>query len=165
MTKSMIGLALATVLGALGTAPPASAGGLVRAEGTFTVAIDFPTLTLTPVDDESCLLEVEGVVTFTGTLEGIAPSRTRALAAAPCEFVARNPPGAYEDVFTAALEFAGEVDGRPVVADLTYRGDTAIGGHVDGVMVASNGLRGRLSVDGIVAAGGTYKGFLIVTDR
>lgn len=154
-----IGIATAMALGVLGPLSPAWAQNVVRAQGEFTVTIDFPTLSLTPVD-EHCLIVVEGVVEFSGTLDGIAPSRTRALAFASCEEVAVLPPGAYEDVFTAALEFAGKVADRPVVADIAYRGATAIGGNVDGVLIVSDGLGGRLAVDATVAVGGTYRGLL-----
>lgn len=154
-------LILAIVLSTAGLSVPAWAGELVRAKGNFTVAIDFSSLALTPVD-ENCLLTVEGTIDFSGTLEGIASARTRALALASCDAVSMLPPGAYEDLFTSAFEFAGKVDGRPIVADLTYRGRTELGGEIDAVMIPSNGLRGRLFVDAIVAAGGTYNGFLRV---
>ena len=146
---------------AFGVARPTWAAEVIRAKGNFSVEIDFATLALTPVD-ENCLLTVEGVVNFTGTLEGIATTRTRALALASCSDVAILPPGAYEDVFTSAFEFAGKVDGQPIVADLTYRGRTALGGEIDAVFLPSNGLKGRLFVDAIVAAGGSYSGFLRV---
>jgi hypothetical protein len=136
----------------------------VRAEGDFTVEVDFTTLSLNPVD-ENCLLTIEGVVNFSGTLEGIASARTRALAFASCGDVSTLPPGAYEDIFTSAFEFAGKINGRPVIADLTYRGRTALGGEIDAVFIPSNGLKGRLFVDAIVAVGGSYKGFLKVVDH
>jgi len=154
---------LAIMLSALGVSVPAWAGGLVRAEGTFTVEIDFSTMALTTVD-ENCLLTIEGLVYFTGTLEGIAPARTRALAFASCDTVLTSLPGTYEDVFASAFEFAGKFDGRPIVADLTYRGHTAIGGKIDAVFTPSNGLAGRLVVDGIVAEGGSYSGYLRVVE-
>lgn len=159
--KHVISLTLVILLSAAGVSIPASAGELIRAKGNFTVEIDFSTLSLKPVD-ENCLLTVEGVISFTGTLEGIASARTRALALASCGDVSTLPPGAYEDVFTSAFEFAGKVDGRPIVADLRYRGRTALGGDIDAILIPSNGLKGRLFVDAIVAAGGSYNGFLKV---
>ena len=156
--------ASAMLLGALGASSPLRAGDVVRAQGEFTVAIDFATLSLTPVD-EHCLIVVEGVVDFSGTLDGIATARTRALAAASCEEVAELPPGAYEDVFTSAFEFAGKVAGRPVVADIVYRGETAIGGDIDATFVLGDGLRGVLAVDATVAVGGTYAGLLKLDGR
>ena len=154
-------LGIMLMLGASGISAQAWSGEFVLAEGDFTVGIDFPTLTLTQID-ENCLLEVEGVVTFTGTLEGIASARTRALTSASCVDVASFPPGAFEDVFTSKLEFAGTIDGHPIVADFTYRGETEIGGAIEAVFIGSDGLRGRLSVDAIVAVGGSYKGLLRV---
>ena len=162
--RNTISLTLAILLFALGVSVPTWAGEFVRAKGDFTVEIDFSTLSLKPVD-ENCLLTVEGVVNFSGTLEGIALARTRALAFASCGDVSALPPGMYEDIFTSAFEFAGKVDGRPIVADLTYRGRTALGGGIDAVFIPSNGLKGRLFVEAIVAAGGTYNGFLRVVDH
>ena len=161
--KHTISFTLAFVLSVLGVSVPSWAGELVRAKGDFTVEIDFSTLSLKPVD-ENCLLTVEGVVNFSGTLEGIASARTRALAFASCDDVSTLPPGAYKDMFTSAFEFAGKVDGRPIVADLTYRGRTELGGEIDAVFIPSNGLGGRLFVDAIVAVGGSYNGFLRVVD-
>jgi hypothetical protein len=160
--RHVVSFVLVIVLSVLGVSVPAWAGEFIRAKGEFTVEIDFSTLSLRPVD-ENCLLTVEGVVNFTGTLEGIATARTRALALASCDAVSTLPPGAYEDVFTSAFEFAGKVDGQPIVADLTYRGRTALGGEIDAVLIPSNGLKGRLFVDAIVAVGGSYNGFLRVS--
>ncbi len=157
-------IALTVLAFVLATTAPTWAQGFVHAEGEFTVEIDFATLSLTPID-ENCLIVVSGVVRFTGTLQGRAATRTRALASATCADVAALPPGAYEDVFTSAFEFAGRFDGRPVVADLTYRGRTALGGAIDAVLVPSNGLRGHLVVEGIVAVSGSYRGLLKATDR
>lgn len=117
------------------------------------------TLTLTPVDD-NCLLEVEGVIEFTGTLDGIAPARTRALVLASCDHVAINPPGAFEDVFKSSLEFAGTVNGAATVADVTYQCITEIGGGIEAVITFSDGLKGVLWVDAIVAVGGSYEGYI-----
>ena len=69
-------LAVVLLVGAITTPAVADHGRRVR--GDFTVVIDFDTLTLTPVDG-NCLLEVQGQVEFTGTLQGSAPSATRAL--------------------------------------------------------------------------------------
>ena len=162
--RTRIRAAGALVLVAAGAFFPAWAREVVRAEGEFTVRIDFATLVLTPVD-EHCLIVVEGIVDFTGTLDGIATARTRALATASCEEVAVLPPGAYEDVFTSAFEFAGKIAGRPVVADIVYRGDTAIGGGIDALFILSSGLEGVLTVDATVAVGGTYQGRLKLGDR
>lgn len=157
--RSLTSIALATLLWLVGATVPLSADDRMAARGEFTATVDFSTLALTPVGDD-CLLVVEGVIDFTGTLEGSAPARTRALVLASCEEVAVNPPGAFKDVFTSKLEFAGRVDGRPTVADITYRGVTEVGGGIEALFVASNGLKGVLKVDAIVAVGGSYKGFL-----
>ena len=157
--KCFTSIALVALLGLLGAATPATAGNRILAKGEFTATVDFSTLTLTPVDD-NCLLVVEGMAEFTGTLEGIAPGRTRALVLAPCADVAVAPPGTFEDVFISKLEFAGTVNGRPTVADITYRGITEVGGEIRAVVIPSEGLRGLLKVDAIVAVGGTYRGLL-----
>lgn len=157
--RYLTSVTLITVLWLLGAATPASADHRLVAKGEFTATVDFSTLTLTPVGDD-CLLVVEGLIEFTGTLEGIAPARTRALVLATCDEVAVNPPGAFKDVFSSQLEFAGRVNGNPTIADITYRGVTEVGGGIEALFVASNGLRGVLKVDAIVAVGGTYKGFL-----
>lgn len=131
----------------------------IPASGYFTATVDFSTLSLAPVGD-NCLLEVEGVIEFTGTLDGIAPARTRALVLASCEHVAFNPPGAFKDIFKSRLEFAGTVNGVPTVADMTYQGITEVGGKMEAVFTFSDGLKGVLRVDAIVAVGGSYRGFL-----
>ena len=132
---------------------------LIRAKGEFTVEIDFSTLRLIPVKDQ-CFLEIKGIATFTGTLEGVAPGRTRALASTDCSTVASVPPGAFEDVFRSELEFVGTVKGKPAFFDISYRGVTQIGGAIDAVMLLSNGLKGVFKVDAIVAQGGSYEGFI-----
>jgi hypothetical protein len=65
-------------------------------------------------------------------------------------------------VFTSKFEFAGKISGQPIVFDMTYRGDTAIGGDISGVFVPANGVKGLLSVNATAAVGGSYKGFLRV---
>ena len=142
---------------------PVAAGDRILARGAFTAEVDFSTLTLTPVD-ENCLLEVEGVIAFTGTIKGIAPGRTRALVLAPCPDVAAAPPGTFEDVFSSKLEFAGTVAGRPAVADINYRGTAEVGGGIEAVMAASKGLAGLLRVEAVVAEGGSYVGVLWLKD-
>jgi hypothetical protein len=128
-----------------------------QASGTFAVTIDFETLSLTPVG-ANCLLEVEGAVEFAGTLEGQATSVTTALVRADCSEVVASPPGTFPDVFSARLEFAGSFDGVPVEADIVYRGTAEVGGAIRGVMTLSDGLRGALRVDAILARGGSYQG-------
>ncbi len=131
----------------------------IPASGYFTATVDFSTLTLRPVGD-NCLLEVEGVIEFTGTLDGTAPARTRALVLASCDDVSVNPPGAFKDVFRSRLEFAGTVNGAATVADMIYRGVTEVGGEIEAVFTFSDGLKGVLKVEAIVAVGGSYEGFI-----
>jgi hypothetical protein len=128
-----------------------------RASGTFEVDIDFTTLSLAPVG-ANCLLEVEGVVEFVGALEGQASSVTTALVRADCSEVVAHPPGTFPDVFSARLEFVGAFDGVPVEAGIVYRGTAEVGGSIRGVMTLSDGLRGALRVDAILAEGGSYEG-------
>jgi hypothetical protein len=152
-------VAFAAGLSVLGATAPASAGGRLAAAGQFTATIDFSTLTLTPVG-ANCLLEVAGELQFTGTLDGLASASTRALVLAPCEDVAVNPPGTFKDTFRSRLEFAGTVDGTPAIADIAYHGITEVGGNIKALMVLSDGLKGVLKVEAIVAAGGSYEGFV-----
>jgi hypothetical protein len=131
----------------------------IVAGGAFTAIIDPTSFTFTPVHDK-CLLEVDGVLTFTGTLEGEALGTTRALIFATCADAASNPPGTFIDVFRSELEFAGTVGGIEAVSDITYQGITKPGGSIKGMMRLSNGLEGLLKVDAIVLIGGSYKGFI-----
>jgi len=157
--KKLTSITVATVFSLLAAVNPVSASGMIQASGEFTATVDFTTLTLTPVD-ENCLLEVSGVIEFTGTLDGIAPARTRALVLASCKQVAVTPPGTFKDVFTSRLEFAGTVNGQPTVADITYRGTTFVGGDIEAVLRPTDGLKGVLEVKAIVAVGGTYAGLV-----
>jgi hypothetical protein len=142
-------------------APPLSAQSRLPASGSFTAAIDFATLSLTPVG-ANCLLTVDGVLSFSGTLNGEAAGTTEALVLAPCADVAASPPGTYQDVFRSELTFTGTVAGNPdsVEAHITYQGVTKVGGTIGGRMLLTGDLRGNLDVDALVAAGGSYQGFV-----
>lgn len=153
-TRIIVALA---VLPFMGTMVPASAVEEIEAEGVFIAEVDFPTISLTPVG-ANCLLEVKGQLIFEGTLEGVAKGTTRALIFAPCGDVAITPPGTFKDVFRSKLEFLGTVDGEPATADLSYRGITEVGGAIKALFHLSNGLKGVLKVDAIVAVGGSYDG-------
>jgi len=133
----------------------------ISAEGAF-AAIPF-SITYTPVRNK-CLLEVEGVLLFTGTLEGNAPGTTRALVFATCDEAKDNPPGTFRDLFRSELEFVGTVDGLETDVDIIYQGITKVGGDINARMVLSNGLKGMLKVDAIVLVGGSYTGFIKVDD-
>ena len=133
----------------------------VEASGAFDALVDFSTLTLTP-RGRNCLLEVEGRLVFTGTIDGTAVGRTSALVFAPCDQVATTPPGTFRDVFRSELEFAGTVDGEPATAQVLYTGGVAPGGTIDARLIFSNGVSGVLDADAVVAVGGTYAGSVVV---
>ena len=144
------------------TARSASAARQVQASGDFVAMVDFSTLTLTP-RGRNCLLQVEGQLVFTGTIEGTATGQTTALVFAPCSDVATTPPGTFRDVFKSELEFEGTVDGEPARANLLYMGRVEPGGQIDGRLVFSSGdVRGELDADAVVAVGGEYGGSVVV---
>ncbi len=98
---------------------------------------------------------------FDGTLEGIAPGKTRAVVLASCEEVAANPPSTFRETFRAKIEFAGLMNGIPLVTDITYRGTAYAGEITSGTFIFIDGLTGLLEADeAIVNVGGTYRGFL-----
>ena len=145
------------------TAPSSVAGSAQRVEasGHFDALVDFSTLTLTP-RGRNCLLVVNGQLVFTGSIEGTATGQTTALVFAPCSEVATTPPGTYRDVFRSEAVFEGTVDGVPARANLLYMGGVEPGGRIDGRLVFSNGISGRLDADAIVAVGGEYDGSVVV---
>jgi len=151
------------VLWLTGVAVPVYADESTKVNGEFTANVDFTTLTLTPVG-VNCLLKVDGYLDFTGSLEGVATGTTKALVFAPCDDVAVNPPGAFKDVFRSKLEFLGTVNGEPAAADLTYLGITEVGGQIKAKFLLSNGLKGVMKVDAIVAVGGSYRGVVKLDD-
>ena len=148
-----------------GSAPrparPARATQRVPATGSFQALVDFSTLTLTP-RGRNCLLVVNGRLVFSGTIAGVANGTTRALVFAPCEHVATTPPGTFRDVFRSELVFEGTVDGEPARAKVLYTGGVEPGGEIDGRLIFSRGIRGRLQADAVVAVGGTYRGAVVV---
>ena len=142
-------------------AASAQAAQQVDAAGQFDALVDFSTLTLTP-KGSNCLIVVKGQLVFTGTIEGVANGTTSALVKATCAEVASAPPGTYPDVFHSDLEFQGTVNGVPVEADGMYAGRSEPGGAIDGRLVFSNGMAGRLDVVSQIAVGGTYEGAVVV---
>ncbi len=135
-------------------------GGLTPASGEFKTTIFPDTLTLTPAGDK-CLVEVKGLLEFTGTLVGVAPGKTRALVFADCDTVAGGLPQGifFEDVFKSNSEFLGTVNGEPASADIIWKGFTETGGTIDkSVMILSNGAKGVLKVKASVGVGGSYTG-------
>ena len=133
----------------------------IQTSGSFAAIVDFSTLTLTP-EGRNCLLEVEGELVFTGTIEGSGTGQTSALVFAPCSDVATTPPGTFPDVFKSELVFEGTIDGEPAEANLLYMGRVQPGGAIEGRLVFSNGVQGRLEVEAVVAVGGEYRGFVVV---
>jgi hypothetical protein len=133
----------------------------VQTSGHFDAIVDFSTLTLTP-RGQNCLLQVKGQLVFTGTLEGEATGQTTALVFAPCSDVATTPPGTFRDVFKSELVFEGTVDGEPARANVLYMGGVQPGGRIEGRLVFSRGVAGRLEVDALVAVGGEYSGSVVV---
>ena len=133
----------------------------VPASGTFAAMVDFSTLTLTP-RGRNCRLVVSGQLVFSGTIEGVATGQTTALVFAPCADVATTPPGTYRDVFRSELVFEGTVDGEPASAKLLYAGRVQQGGEIEGRLLFSHGVRGRLRADAMVAVGGEYHGTVVV---
>ena len=140
---------------------PSSAARRIQASGHFDAIVNFATLTLTP-RGVNCLLEVDGQLVFTGTIEGTAVGRTSALVFAPCSDVATTPPGTFRDVFKSELVFRGTVDGEPAQANLLYMGGVQPGGEIAGRLLFSNGVAGRLEVEARVAVGGDYHGAVVV---
>lgn len=133
----------------------------VQTSGHFDAIVDFSTITLTP-RGANCLLGVDGRLVFSGTIQGTAVGHTSALEFAPCDQVAINPPGTFEDVFRSVATFDGTIGGQPAHSDLLYMGRVQVGGAIDGRLVFSNGVAGALDVASIVAVGGTYSGSLVV---
>ena len=142
-------------------AESAVAAGPTEVAGGYDAVVDFSTLTLTPLG-RNCRLVVDGMLVFTGAIEGTATGTTTALVFAPCAEVATTPPGTFRDVFTSELHFVGTIDGEPAEADGLYQGVTEVGGAIDGHLHFFNGVAGVLDVDAMVAVGGSYEGALVV---
>jgi len=139
----------------------ASAAQRIQTSGEFDAIVDFSTLTLTP-RGSNCLLQVEGQLVFTGTIQGAAIGQTSALVFAPCADVVASPPGTYPDRFKSELVFEGTVDGEPARGNVLYMGRVQPGGAIEGRLVFSDGVQGRLEVDAVVAVGGDYSGSVVV---
>src|SRR5918999_1152048 len=139
----------------------ASAARRVETSGDFAALVDFSTLTLTP-RGRNCLLRVNGQLVFTGTIEGTATGQTSALVFAPCSDVATTPPGTFRDVFKSELVFEGTVDGEPSQANVLYMGRVQPGGQIEGRLIFSKGVQGRLEGEAHVAVGGEYSGSVLV---
>ena len=140
----------------------ASRARKVEASGHFAAVVNFATLTLTP-RGRNCLLQVDGQLNFTGTIVGSAVGQTTALVFAPCSAVATTPPGTFRDRFKSELVFEGTVDGQPAEANVLYIGRVQPGGQIEGRILFSRGVQGRLNIDEtIVAVGGEYSGSVVI---
>lgn len=139
----------------------AAVAGPSEVSGTYDAVVDFSTVRLTPTG-RNCRLVIDGMLVFSGTVEGTASGTTTALIFAPCSEVATTPPGTYRDVFTSELHFTGTVNGEPAEGNVLYQGVTLVGGEIEGHLHFSNGIAGVLDVDAIVAVGGSYEGSLVV---
>ncbi|MDD9205504.1 hypothetical protein PU560_03350 [Georgenia sp. 10Sc9-8] len=143
-----------------------SARAAQHATGDFTAEVDFTTLRATDVLGHACRLTVNGVLHFTGSLDGEARGTTTAVVHAPCSEVTTAPPGAYFDVFRFAGTFTGTVHGVPTTGDLRYAGITWPGGAIR-ALVRLTGERATavLRADATVAVGGSYTGVARASGR
>lgn len=137
----------------------ATAEGAVRANGSFTVAVDFSTLTPTPsANGNHCELTVQGVLTFAGALSGEAQGTTTARVFAPCDDVLTTPPGTFRDVFRFQGNFSGTASGTPTTGAMSYAGVTRPGGAIDATIRLRGTSSAVLRANATVAVGGTYTG-------
>ena len=137
----------------------------VDASGAFTAAVFFNTLVPRPVGNSKCEFVVQGRLTFSGTLEGVAQGTTTALIDAPCA-EALNPAnlGAFRDVFRFEGTFSGVVAGVVVAdGDLSYAGVTRPGGSIDAnIKLRADGAKATLhTVTAQLGVGGTYRGVAV----
>jgi hypothetical protein len=133
----------------------------ILASGEFVPEPDFANATLTPQGNH-CIVQVDGVLIFFGTLDGVASGTSTARVFATCAELAL--PGSLNDfrsVFRSEGVFTGTVDGAPAEANFVYQGRSDVGGQVDARVHFSGGLQGVLHVDAEVAEGGSYEGFVI----
>lgn len=145
----------------VGSAESSHVRGPVAATGEYDAIVDFATLKLAP-RGRNCLLQVDGQLVFSGTIEGAATGTTTALVFATCSEVATTPPGTYPDVFKSELMFEGTIDGVPAQSAMMYQGRSQEGGRIEGRIIASRGVAGVLEVDAQLAVGGSYSGSLVV---
>ena len=110
---------------------------------------------------------VQGQLTFSGTLEGVAEGTTTALIDAPCA-EATDPAnlGAFRDVFRFNGTFSGTVDGVPATGRLTYAGVTRPGGSIDAhIRLRADGAKAMLhTVTAQLGVGGTYRGVVVTKE-
>jgi hypothetical protein len=133
----------------------------ILASGMFVSVPDFDNAVLTPQGNH-CIVEIDGELTFFGTLEGVATGTSTVRVFADCSEV--ELPGsleAFRNVFRSPGVFDGTVEAEQVRADFLYEGRAEEGGRVAARFHLSGGLQGVLHVEGEVARGGTYEGFVI----
>ena len=139
----------------------------VDASGAFEAEVFFNTLVTRDVGNSKCEFTVQGQLTFSGTLEGVAGGTTTALIDAPCA-EATDPAnlGAFRDVFRFEGTFAGTVDGVPATGALTYAGVTRPGGTIDAnIRLRADRARATLhTVTAQLGVGGTYRGVVVTKD-
>jgi hypothetical protein len=139
----------------------------VEASGAFKAQVFFNTLVTRDVGDSKCEFEVQGQLTFSGTLDGVAEGTTTALIDAPCA-EATNPTnlGALRDVFRFEGTFSGTVDGFAATGDLNYVGVTRPGGSIDAnIRLRADRAKANLhTVTAQLGVGGTYRGILVTKD-
>ena len=136
----------------------------VEASGAFEAEVFFNTLITRDVGISKCEFVVQGQLTFSGTLEGVAEGTTTALIDAPCA-EATNPTnlGAFRDVFRFEATFSGTVDGVAATGDLDYAGVTRPGSSIDAnIRLRADGAKANLhTVTAQLGAGGTYRGIVV----
>ena len=158
MRRSVLVLLL-TAAAAVAPAHGAAADPAVQAAGSFVAAVDFATLTAAPAANGThCELSVQGVLTFSGTLDGVAEGTTTAYVLAPCEDVVTSPPGTYRDVFAFTGTFTGTVDGTAATGSLEYAGVSAPGGAIGATIQLEGDSSARLRADATLGVGGVYTG-------
>jgi len=153
---SVAGLAVISLFGSAAVAAPQ---GAQQAEGDFVASVDFTSLQARDVRGNKCEFTVDGVLTFSGTVEGTATGTTTAVIFASCPDALAALPGAYFDTFRFEGDFAGEVLGVTTSGPLSYAGRTRVGGAIDATIKLDGvGARAVLKADAQVAVGGTYTG-------
>lgn len=157
--RRIIVVVVAVLVVGVGAVSSGTASARAGAAGSFTATLDLSTVTLRDVGPQGCLLTVNGVLTFTGTIDGTAAGSTNALIAAPCASVATTPPGTFADVFAFRGTFAGQIGGEAASSTLTYAGATRPGGAIRAGMTMRGGATALLEVDAVVGVGGSYAGF------
>jgi hypothetical protein len=180
-----LGVGVATLLGATSLASaapgPATAASATSAQvdaarqastrrvdaaGDFEAAVNFASLTTRDVGNSKCEFQVQGTLTFRGTVAGTAQGTTTALIDAPCVEALSSAPGTFRDVFRFEGDFVGTVDGVPADGELSYAGVTRPGGSIDANirLRAGTGTATLHTVTAQLAVGGTYRGVAVTIE-